>query len=105
VTAFVNYGLCNMYLKKWDLAGPALRRVIELKPDYVAGYVYLAKYYSNTDSTKQALATYQKVIDMVAAMPDTSRAKYQKDIAEAYGQIGISHLVASRRVSPKRWMP
>src|SRR5262249_7262357 len=60
--AYLNYGLCNLYTKKYDVAGPALRRVTELKPDFPLGYSYLAKYYGAVDSSRAALATYQKEI-------------------------------------------
>jgi len=88
----LNFALCNMQLQKWDLAIASLREVVAEKPDYVQGWQFLAQALSRIDQTREALRSYQKVIELAAGEPE----KYARSLGEAHGIIGVNQLIDKR---------
>jgi tetratricopeptide (TPR) repeat protein len=70
LTASLNAGICYLTIKEYDAARTKLLRVVELKPDYYNGRLWLARYYTQVDSLDQAVAQYDEVLKQVADQPD-----------------------------------
>lgn len=88
VSAYLNYALSNMALSKWDLSRRALQRALQLKSDYLKGWLYLARCYSQIDSLAPAKSACEMVIKLAA-----SEATHKDELAEAHGLIGLVWLV------------
>jgi tetratricopeptide (TPR) repeat protein len=92
VSAYVNYALSSMAQTKWEAARTALLTVIERKPDYVQGHLFLARCFAQMDSTRQAQREYDAVVALTAGQDE----KYRTERAEAFGMIGFAHLIDKR---------
>jgi superkiller protein 3 len=88
VSAYINYALSNMALSQWELSRIALRRALQLKPDYLKGWLYLARCYAQIDSLAQAKSACETMLKL-AAGDSTSQAEQ----AEAHGLIGLAWLI------------
>ena len=62
LSTYVNGAACYMALKNWPRCRQLLVRSIELKPDYLAGHLYLGRYYAQVDSLDQAVSQYDTVL-------------------------------------------
>ncbi len=89
VSAYINYALSNMALSKWDLARGALVQALRLKPDYLKGYLYLARCYTQTDSLMQA----KRACETLVQLAGNDVTAYKDELAEAQGLIGFVHLL------------
>lgn len=87
--SYVNYGLSAMALGRFDSARVALRKVIELRTDYLPGHLYLARSLSRLDSSQAAIKEFEAVIKLA----DTSVVKYKNELSEAHGMIGVTRLI------------
>ena len=92
VSAYVNYALSSMAQTRWEAARTALLTVIERKPDYVQGHLFLARCFAQMDSTRQAQREYDAVVALTAGQDE----KYRTERAEAFGMIGFAHLLDKR---------
>ncbi len=92
VSAYLNYALSNMAQQKWEPARQALYRALSLKPDYVQGYLFLARCLVQMDSLSQAKRTSETLVKQAGKSAGT----YKSEIAEAQGIIGVSFLLDKR---------
>jgi cytochrome c-type biogenesis protein CcmH/NrfG len=62
------YGLAGEYVKaeRWSEATAALRKVVELNPDYTAAYQMLGSALLNQGEVEEARRTWTKGIDVAA---------------------------------------
>jgi tetratricopeptide (TPR) repeat protein len=84
ITSYVNAAACYMQVKNFPRTRELLTRVVELKPDYLQGRLWLGRYFAQVDSLEMAKAEYDEVLKIVSANPE----KYKKEAGEAYQQIG-----------------
>jgi tetratricopeptide (TPR) repeat protein len=91
-SAYLNYALCNTSMKRWEAAKTALRKVNEAKPDYIPGFLHLARIYMQQDSIEEAVEPYQIVVKLA----EPQAVKYKAELGEAYRVIGLMHLVKKR---------
>jgi tetratricopeptide (TPR) repeat protein len=89
ISAYINYALSNMALSKWEPARGALVRALRLKPDYLKGYLYLARCYTQIDSLAQAKRAGEALVHLAG----NDAAAYKDELAEAHGLIGFVHLL------------
>jgi tetratricopeptide (TPR) repeat protein len=92
VSAYVNYGLSNMALARWDTARAAFRQAILLRPQYLQSHLFLARCLVQLDSLREATQEYRTVLQLA----DSTSAKNAEERAEAYGMIGFWHLREKR---------
>jgi len=85
----VNYALSNMALQKWEPAQRALYHTVSLKPDYVQGYLFLARCLVQMDSLAQA----KRISEALVRLAIKSTATYKSELAEAQGIIGVAFLL------------
>lgn len=88
VSAYINYALSNMALGQWELSCVGLRRALQLKPDYLKGWLYLSRCYSQIDSIAPAKNACETVIKLAAG-----DSAYTDELAEAHGLIGLAWLI------------
>jgi len=89
VSAYVNYALSNMALQKWEPARQALYHALSLKPDYVQGYLFLARCLVQMESLAQA----KRISETLVKLASKSTATYKSELAEARGLIGVAFLL------------
>jgi uncharacterized protein HemY len=79
------YGLANEYVKeeRWPEAAAALRRVIELKPDYTAAYQMLGTALAQNGETEEARRVWTQGI---AVAQQTGAWKAQQHIQSLMAQ-------------------
>jgi tetratricopeptide (TPR) repeat protein len=82
LSAYVNAAASYMQVKNFDRSRELLVRSIELKPDYLQGRLWLARYYAQVDSLEKAVEQYDEVLKISAENPD----KYKKEAGEAHMQ-------------------
>jgi tetratricopeptide (TPR) repeat protein len=70
LSAYLNAGICYLTLKDFPAARSRLSRVVELKPDYYNGRLWLARYYAQVDSLDKAIEQYDEVLKQVENQPD-----------------------------------
>jgi len=90
--SYVNFGLSAMALGRYDSARVALRKFVELRPDYLQGHLYLARSLSGMDSSQAAIREFETVIKLA----DTAVVRYKNELAESHGRIGVTHLIDKR---------
>jgi len=89
VSVQANYALCNMAIKRWDLAYSTLLKVNEKRPNYLIGRLNLARCLAQMDSIRSSRREYQNFINLA----DTLKSKYRSEIFEAYKYISFSYLI------------
>jgi tetratricopeptide (TPR) repeat protein len=89
----LNAGLCLMQLKDYTRARAYILISIDLRPDYIQGWNALASCYAQMDSASGQRAAYEKVIELISALPESDRAKYATQYEEAYRMIGVQLLL------------
>jgi tetratricopeptide (TPR) repeat protein len=82
LSAYVNAAASYMQTKNFDRCRALLVRSIELKPDYLQGRLWLARYYAQVDSLERAVEQYDEVLKIADANPE----KYKKESGEAHMQ-------------------
>ena len=92
LSTYVNGAACYMALKNWQRCRELLVRSLELKPDYLAGHLYLARYYAQVDSLEKAVAQYDTVIALIG--PDID--KHRAEVGEAYLQKAQLYFIDKR---------
>ena len=92
LSTYVNGAACYMALKNWTRCRELLVRSLELKPDYLAGHLYYARYFAQVDSLEKAVAQYDTVIALVGTDVD----KHRGEIGEAYLQKAQLYFIDKR---------
>jgi tetratricopeptide (TPR) repeat protein len=92
LSTYVNAAACYMALKNWQRCRELLVRSLELKPDYLAGHLYYARYFAQVDSLEKAVAQYDTVIALIG--PDIE--KHRAEIGEAYLQKAQLYFIDKR---------
>jgi len=92
LSTYVNGAACYMALKNWTRCRELLVRSLELKPDFLAGHLYYARYFAQVDSLEKAVAQYDTVLAMIG--PDIE--KHKADAGEAYLQKGQLYFIDKR---------
>ncbi|HUI10054.1 MAG TPA: tetratricopeptide repeat protein [Bacteroidota bacterium] len=92
LSTYVNAAACYMALKNWTRCRELLVRSLELKPDFLAGRLYYARYFAQVDSLEKAVGQY----DTVLALIGTDIDKHRADAGEAYLQKAQLYFVDKR---------
>ena len=92
LSTYVNGAACYMALKNWTRCRELLVRSIELKPDFLAGRLYYARYFAQVDSLEKAVGQY----DTVLALIGTDIDKHRADAGEAYLQKAQLYFIDKR---------
>ncbi|MCX6132574.1 MAG: tetratricopeptide repeat protein [Ignavibacteriales bacterium] len=92
LSSYLNYANCKIALKEYDSARVAYRAFIARKADYPAAWIGLAHalLLMSPDSLQRAKSAYEEWLKLI---PPAEEAKYKKDLAEAYKNIGVAFLV------------
>lgn len=91
--SYLNAGLCLMQTKDFNKARQYILKGIEIRPEYIQGWAYLASCYAQMDSTEQKVAAYKKVIDLATEQnSNVDNGKYTNQLAEAYQVIGFQYV-------------
>ena len=80
--AYLNAASCYMQpaLKNYTRTRELLMKALEIKPDFLLGRLWLARYYSQVDSLDNAKQQYDEVLREIGSNTD----KYRKEAGEAY---------------------
>jgi tetratricopeptide (TPR) repeat protein len=92
LSSYVNAAACYMQRKIFPRAGELLRKALELKPDFLQGRLWLARYFTYVDSLERAKEEYDKVLSDIG----TNTAKYQKEAQEAQSMTGTVYFTQRR---------
>ena len=88
----LNAAISLMQVKEFDRARKHILESIRFKPEYIASWKNLAACYQLMDSSDEANAAYERVIELGAADPEKNRSALE----EAYRQTGFHDLVAKK---------
>ena len=80
LSSYVNGAACYMQIKNYGRARELLTKALELKPDFLQGRLWFARYYAGVDSLEEAITQYDQVLKDIG--PDINNHK--KEAAEAY---------------------
>lgn len=86
---YINFALCKMAMADFQPATAALRKATALRPNYVAGYLYLGRALRGADSLRAARQAYETM----ASLADSMKNNYKNELGEAYTFITFSYLV------------
>ncbi len=78
LSSYVNCAACYMQVKNFGRARELLTKALELKPDFMQGRLWFARYLAQVDSLEAAIAQYDQVLKDIGN--DTQ--KYKKEIGE-----------------------
>jgi len=80
--AYLNASACYMQpaLKNYVRTRELLMKALELKPDFLLGRIWLARYYSQVDSLDNAKEQYDEVLKEIGSNTE----KYKREAGEAY---------------------
>jgi tetratricopeptide (TPR) repeat protein len=80
--AYLNASACYMQpaLKNYVRTRELLMKALELKPDFLLGRIWLARYYSQVDSLDNAKEQYDEVLKEIGSNTE----KYRREAGEAY---------------------
>ncbi len=92
LSTYVNGAACYMALKNWTRCRELLVRSLELKPDYLSGHLYYARYFAQVDSLEKAVGQYDTVLAIIG--PDID--KHRVEAGEAYLQKAQLYFVDKR---------
>ena len=92
LSTYVNAAACYMALKNWTRCRELLVRSIELKPDFLAGRLYYARYFAQVDSLEKAVGQYDTVLALIGSDID----KHKAEAGEAYLQKGQLYFIDKR---------
>ncbi len=87
-SAYVNYALSMEVLQKWDAARIALRKVLQINPNYIQGHYHLGYCLSQMDSIPSAMRAYETFVGLA----DTLQSKYKNELFSAYRYMAVVHL-------------
>lgn len=92
LASYLNYAGCKIQLKEYDSARIAYRTFISKKADYPSAWLGFARslLLMSSDSLQAARKAYEEWLKLI---PPADEAKYKKELAEAYKNIGIAFLV------------
>jgi tetratricopeptide (TPR) repeat protein len=92
LSAYLNYASCKIALKEYDSARIAYRTFISKRADYPSAWFGLARalILMSTDSLQVSRRAYEEWLKLI---PPADEAKYKKELAEAYKNIGVAFLV------------
>lgn len=82
ISALFYGGFSYSMIGKFDTAKTMYKKVVELKPDYPQGYIYLGRMYHAEDSLEQEIQTYNavlKVMDSLQTIDTTHTAAERFD--------------------------
>lgn len=92
LSAYLNFASCKIAVKEYDSARIAYRTFISKRGDYPPAWFGLARalILLSTDSLQASRRAYEEWLKLV---PPGDEAKYKKELAEAYKNIGVAYLV------------
>jgi len=91
-----DYGRAYMILKQYANADSVFKKFTEAKPDLPVGYLWRARANTNIDTTSElgyAKPYYEKFIELVSAIPEAEKTKYNNDLMEAYRYLGYFYYI------------
>jgi tetratricopeptide (TPR) repeat protein len=80
LSSYVNGAACYMQIKNYGRARELLSKALELKPDFLQGRLWFARYYAGVDSLEQAIGEYDEVLKQIG----TDVNSHKREAAEAY---------------------
>ncbi len=96
IGAKLNLGLCYIAAQHFSLAIDTLRSVAVEKPDNYLANRWLALAYSASDSMKQAVEVYDRLIKL--ALADTSGTNHSSDLNEAYRYKAVYNIITAAKI-------
>jgi tetratricopeptide (TPR) repeat protein len=90
------------FIQDYNNAINSLNQVISIKPDFLAGYLWLARTSASLDpESEQGLAKpyYEKYIELAIVDPQ----KYKKDLIESYSYLGYYYYLQKDNASSKKY--
>jgi tetratricopeptide (TPR) repeat protein len=85
LAAYLNGAASHMQVKNFPRVRELLLTIIEKRPDYLPGRLWMARYYTQVDSLENAKAEYDSVLKEIGTNVD----KYKKEEAEAHYLLGV----------------
>jgi tetratricopeptide (TPR) repeat protein len=85
LAAYLNAAASHMQTKEFPRVRELLVTIIDKRPDYLPGRLWLARYYTQVDSLENAKAEYDSVLKQIGPNID----KYKKEAAEAHYLLGM----------------
>jgi tetratricopeptide (TPR) repeat protein len=93
LSAYINKGICLFQQQNYGEASVTLAEATQIKPDYIAAELWLARSYAAIkDSAEEATAAFKKVISLAQGNED----KYKNELAEAYSHLGVTDLIKKK---------
>lgn len=99
---YYSIGRAYYYKKEYEQAEAAFKKVSELQPDMVTGYLWHARAQSNLDPESEnglAKPSYEKVIEIASHDP----AKNKNDLIEACSYLGYYHFLKQEKTISKSY--
>jgi tetratricopeptide (TPR) repeat protein len=92
LSAYLNYASCKIAIKEPDSARIAYRTFLSKRSDYPPAWMGLARslILVSTDSLQASRKAYEEWVKLI---PNADEARYKKELAEAYKNIGVAYLV------------
>jgi tetratricopeptide (TPR) repeat protein len=92
LSSYVNAAACYMQTKNYGRARELLVKALELKPDFLQGRLWFARYYAGVDSLEEAIGEYDEVLKEIG--PDVN--SHKREAAEAYQMKSVLNFQAQR---------
>lgn len=85
IAAYLNAAASHMQTKNFPRVRELLTTIVDKRPDYLPGRLWLARYYTQVDSLDNAKAEYDSVLKQIGTNTD----KYKKEAGEAHYLLGM----------------
>ena len=92
LSSYVNGAACYMQVKNFARARELLTKALELKPDFLQGRLWFARYYAGVDSLELAIGQYDEVLKEIG--PEVN--SHKREAAEAYQMKSVLNFQAKR---------
>lgn len=94
LSSYINAAACYLQIKNFSRARELLLTGVELKSDFLAGRLWLARYYTMVDSLELAKQQYDEVLAQIGANTD----KYRREAGEAHYLTGAYYFARQQYV-------
>ncbi len=92
LSSYVNGAACYLQIKNYGRARELLSKALELKPDFLQGRLWFARYYAAVDSLEEAIGQYDQVLKEIGSDVNA----HKREAAEAYQMKSALNFQAKR---------
>jgi tetratricopeptide (TPR) repeat protein len=91
--SYLNMAMSEMQLKDFETAIDHIKTSIKVRPEFVPGWYMLSQANANADKVDDAIAAYNKMIELAKEAEVNDPGKYAKQQEEAYSYMGTQYLL------------